>query len=273
MPIALSCRRLPESPKLIYGLLPVTEFLSVLRDEDGDMIKSIFYDNVRDWQDYDAVVNKEIRETLESDFKDRFVLMNNGITIIARTLRTVANRFHIEDFQIVNGCQTSHVLFDQREKIDDSVMIPVRLIATQNEDVINSIIRATNRQTEVKEEQFFALAEFPKKLELYFQTFDNGKKLFYERRSRQYASLSIEKTRIVTPGNVIRAFAAMFLQEPHRTTRNYSALKAKVGTEIFAERHRLEPYYVASFALYKLECLFRAGRLEPKYKVARYHML
>ena len=144
------------------GLLPVTEFLSVLRDEDGDMIKSIFYDNVRDWQDYDAVVNKEIRETLESDFKDRFVLMNNGITIIARTLRTVANRFHIEDFQIVNGCQTSHVLFDQREKIDDSVMIPVRLIATQNEDVINSIIRATNRQTEVKEEQFFALAEFPK---------------------------------------------------------------------------------------------------------------
>jgi hypothetical protein len=70
--------------------------------------------------------------------------------------------------------------------IDGSVMIPLRLIATQDEEVINSIIRATNRQTQVKEEQFVALTEFPKQLEAFFSTHPEGRRLYYERRSRQY---------------------------------------------------------------------------------------
>jgi hypothetical protein len=34
------------------------------------------------------------------------------------------SKFVIEDFQIVNGCQTSHVLFDNRDKLDESVLVP-----------------------------------------------------------------------------------------------------------------------------------------------------
>jgi len=68
--------------------------------------KSIFYENVRDWQEYNSV-NSEIKGSLESEpQKARFALMNNGVTIIAKTLRATGNRFHIEDFQIVNGCQS-----------------------------------------------------------------------------------------------------------------------------------------------------------------------
>jgi hypothetical protein len=70
----------------------------------------------------------------------------------------------IEDFQIVNGCQTSHVIFYERESIKDKqIFIPVRIIGTQNEDVINSIILATNSQTALKPEQIYALTEFAKK--------------------------------------------------------------------------------------------------------------
>jgi hypothetical protein len=199
--------------------------------------------------------------------------MNNGITIIARDVRPTGNKFVIEDYQIVNGCQTSHVLFEQADKKDESVMVPVRLIGTQNEEVINAIIRATNRQTQVTEDQFFALQEFPKQLELYFQTFPKEQKLYYERRSRQYDRLSIEKTRIITQPNVIRAFAAMFLDEAHSTTRNYSALKARVGKEIFGKGHKMEPYYAAAFALYRLEYLFRNSKVEAKFKPARFHIL
>src|ERR1044072_8242748 len=140
-------------------------------------------------------------------------------------------------------------------------MVPIRLIGTQDEDIINDIVRATNRQTEVKAEQFYALQEFSKALELFCQAFPDLNKLYYERRTRQYHRLPIEKTRIVTPANIIKAYAAMFLNEPHRTTRNYSALKAKVGTEIFVQGHRMEPYYTAAFAAYKLEFLFRSGKL------------
>jgi len=35
----------------------------------------------------------------------------------------------------------------------------------------------------------------------------------------------------------------------------------------------MEPYYTAAFSLYVLEKAFRSGRLEPKYKPARFHIL
>ena len=262
----------PGVEQAYLGFIPVPELMKLVTDDNGEMMGSLFYSNPRDWQDYNEV-NSEIKTTLESDAKSRFVLMNNGITIIARNIRPTGDKFVVEDYQIVNGCQTSHVVFDQADKDDRSVTVPVRLIGTQDEKVINAIIRATNRQTQVTEDQFFALQEFPKQLEEYFQTFPAQQKIYYERRSRQYERLPIERTRVITQANVIKAFAAMFLNEPHRTTRNYSALKSKVGSEIFGKGHRMEPYYTAASALYRLEYLFRSGKLEAKYKPARFHIL
>lgn len=256
------------------GLLSAPEFLLLIEDENGEILKGIFYDNVRDWQDFNAV-NSEIRDTLESETtRSRFALMNNGVTIIAKTLRTTANRFYIEDYQVVNGCQTSHVLHDQRDSINDTVMIPLRLIATKDEEVIGSIIKATNRQTEVREEQLLALSDFQKKLEAYFTAFDEPQRLYYERRSRQYNSFGgIEKTRIVTPGNLIRAFASMFLEEPHRATRSYRRILDRVGMDLFVSGHKLEPYYLAALASYRLEYLFRNQVLDSTYRAARYEIL
>lgn len=267
---------IPEVPgvsQAFLGFLPAKEFTSLIEDDNGDIIRGLFYDNVRDWQEYNPV-NSEIKRTLESPARDMFVLMNNGITIIARNIQPTGNRFYISDYQIVNGCQTSHVLSDNKLQLTDRVMVPVRLIGTQDENVIHAIIKATNRQTEVKEEQFFALEEFPKHLELYFQSFaEPDKKIYYERRSCQYDRLRIEKARIITPANLVRAFAAMFLSEPHRTTRNYKGIRAKIGTSIFGKGHKTEPYYCSAFALYRLESLFRSRRLEAKYKPARFHIL
>jgi hypothetical protein len=263
-----------EGVKQAYlGVLPASEFLKLLRSDDGEMIGGLFYDNVRDWQDYNPV-NIEIFGTLTSAARQRFMLMNNGITIIARTLRPTGNRIVVEDYTIVNGCQTSHVLFENQQHLDDTVMVPIRLIETQEEGVINAIIRATNRQTQVTDEQFFALQEFSKILEEFFRAYPDPHKLYYERRDRQYDRTGIERTRIVTPRDLIKAFGAMFFEEPHRATRDYSVLKTKaIDGEMFARDHRAEPYYTAAFAAYKLEYLFRNGRLDSKYKVARFQIL
>ncbi len=69
-------------------------------------MRGLFYDNVRDFQG-DNPVNKEIDDTLKSDERDLFVLLNNGITIVAESLSKTGDIFTIEDYQIVNGCQTS----------------------------------------------------------------------------------------------------------------------------------------------------------------------
>jgi hypothetical protein len=263
---------LPNVAEAYLGFVPAMEFLKLVTDESGMMLKSIFYDNVRDWQDYNDV-NSQIQSTLVSDRKPYFVLMNNGVTIIARTLRATGNKVQIEDYQIVNGCQTSHVISDQSEHLDSTVLVPLRLIGTQDEDVINAIIQATNQQTEVKREQFLAMNPFAKKIESYFQTFSNGKRLYFERRSHQYDAHSVEKVRIITIGNLIRAFASMFLTEPHAVTRSYRSIADKVGKEIFADTDRSEPYYVSAFSLHKLEAAFRNSRIDSKLKPARFHLL
>lgn len=254
------------------GFLTAKEFLSLICDENGEIIKSLFTENIRDWVGYNQI-NTEMKETLTSDAKSRFILMNNGITMIARVLRPVGNRFSISDFQVVNGCQTSHVLHDNESLLSDSVRIPFRLIGTQDEGVIEDIIRATNRQTEVKDEQFFAMSAFAKKLELFFKTFPIEKRLYYERRAHQYDSQDIEKLRIVVHPNLVRAVGAMFLGEPHVTTRNFRSLIMNVGKKMFMDTDKPELYYVAGFALYQIEQLFKAKKIDAKYKVARYQIL
>ncbi len=268
---------MPEMPgvsEAYIGLIPALDFVGLLDDGSGGILKSLFYDNVRDFQDYNPV-NSEMKTTLESGAdRARFALMNNGVTIIARTLRTTGNKFFIEDFQVVNGCQTSHVLFDHRQLLDEGVLVPLRLIATQDDAILASIVKATNRQTEVKAEQLIALSDFQKRLEAYFRTYPPAQELLYERRSRQYnRAASVEKTRIITPSSLIRAYAAIFLEEPHRTTRSYTRLLDRIGTSIFGPGDLLEPYYYAASALYRLEFLFRNSRIDVRFKPARYQVL
>lgn len=265
---------LPGVQQAYLGLLPATEFLKLIENENAEMIGSIFYDNVRDWQEW-TPVNTDMRNTIDSlSGKVYFPLLNNGVTIVAKQVIPTGNRFVIEDYQVVNGCQTSNVLHEARANLTPEVLVPIRLIATADAEIKNAIIKATNRQTEVTDDQLFSLSDFPKNLERYFPTFEGKKCLYYERRSRQYAnSPGIEKVRIIDMRALVRAYASIFLEQPHRTTRNYKALVRSIGTEIFNKDHRLEPYYVAAYSHYRLEYLFRNQLLVPELKVARYHIL
>ncbi|MFS0754593.1 AIPR family protein [Noviherbaspirillum sp. 1P10PC] len=265
---------IPGVSEAYVGVLPAPEFIRIVEDEYGQIIKSIFYDNVRDWQDFNEV-NNEIRGTLSNaQHQLRFALMNNGVTIIAKELRSTGNKFFIQDYQVVNGCQTSHVLQQNKDLLSDKVMVPLRLIASTDEEVISGIIKATNRQTEVSEEQLLAVSDFQKDLERFFLSYADKKRLYYERRSRQYNSRAdIEKVRIVSPTNLIRAFSSMYLGVPHRTLRSYKSLLSTVGKDLFVAGHKLELYYACAFAFYKLEYFFRSGLIDSKYKVARFQIL
>jgi hypothetical protein len=147
------------------------------------------------------------------------------------------------------------------------------VIATTDDNVVKSIIRGTNRQTKVEDGQFFALTDFAEQLEDYFQTFPDAYKLYYERRSGQYSRLALYNTRIVPHRNLVRAVGAIFLAVPDEATRRYKTLKDRIGKDIFAKGQKLDPYYVAAFAWYKLDVNFRTQRIEARAKVARLHIL
>lgn len=123
-------------------------------------------------------------------------------------------------------------------------------------------------------DDLYAMTAFQKRLEALYDAYPGKKKLYYERRSKQYASVAgVEKVRIIGKTLQVRAFAAMFLDDAHRAARYYSDLQAQVGTKIFNDGHKLEPYYVSAYAYYKLEFLFRNNLLSVYYKPARFHLL
>jgi hypothetical protein len=130
----LSLPEIPNVRESYIGLLPIFEYLKMITDDDGNVRRRLFFDNIRDFQG-DTPVNKSIAETLLSESSIEFPLRNNGITIVTRKLQRVGPQFTLEDFQIVNGCQTSHVIAANSEEENQAIMIPVKVISTEDEDV------------------------------------------------------------------------------------------------------------------------------------------
>jgi len=253
------------------GYLDYDQYLKLITNESGDMRKNVFYDNVRDFQGNNSV-NTEMSKTVKTDAQ-KFILLNNGVTIICKKLSNLRNRFTLTDYQIVNGCQTSHVLFNNAPADGLMLQIPVKIIETTDEETVNKIIKATNRQTEVTDEQLIALNEFHRRLEAFYNTFTGNQRLFYERRSKQYNYVpDIEKVRIVSISTQIKAAASMFFDKPHLASRYYGRLLKSVDG-IFDEGHKMLPYYTCTYLLYKLEYLFRNKLLAAKYRKYRFHML
>lgn len=271
---------LPDTPgvdEAYYGLLSYSEFQKILIDENGN-IRSIFDDNVRDFQGVNNPVNKKINTTLTANMPEQFVVLNNGVTVVANNLKSSANRFIISDFQIVNGCQTSNVLYKNRNNEGiGNIHIPFRLIVTEDDDVKSQITLATNSQTAIKTEQLAVLSEFQKNLELYYASRTGDGQLYYERRAKQYnRDKSVVKSKIITVANQIKSFSAMFYRNPHLVSSFFGSIAKKTekkDSEIFNKTHSYAPYYLSGFTFYRLESLFRSGTIDTQYRKSKFHIL
>lgn len=255
------------------GVIPFREYRKIIIG-DGDSLKPVFDDNIRDFLGNRNPVNKAIMTTLQEMDINSFCMLNNGITIIADKVQITGTTAVLTDYQIVNGCQTSHVLYENRglDGIDD-LLIPIKVIGTNDDATRNSITKATNSQTSIKPEQLEALSDFQKDLETYYSTFEGEKRLYYERRTGQYRLESIPKTRIVNIPQQIKSVTAMFLNNPHGVSGNYGTIVKAVGNKIFNANDQKILYYTSSLAQYKIERLISDGIIDKKYNKSRYHAM
>ena len=274
---AVAFPRIERVNEAYVGLLPGTEFIKLVSTDTGDLNREIFYDNVRDFQGENPV-NKEIDQTLSSsDLRTCFPLLNNGVTIIARSLRRTGDIFHVTDFQIVNGCQTAHILFHHKTDIRSDTLVPVKIVVTDDGRIVADVIKATNRQTLVHPEALESLSVFHRDLEEYYHARESERqpdhRFYYERRSKQYAQDDIQSSNIVTLTAQIKSFIAMFLNEPHSHPRYYGELLTAYQGKIFVENHKLEPYYASGVSLLTLEQWFNSHPEEREWRPYRYQIL
>lgn len=190
------------------------ELLKLISTPDGVIRKSLFNDNVRDFQGTNPV-NSEIYHTI-ADKPENFIVLNNGITIVCDDFKQNNTKISITNPQIVNGCQTSHIIYEaHRAGLEiDNVPISIKFISTTNEDIVNDIVRGTNRQNIVLEEAFETTKKFHKDLEELFKALSNQYgAIYYERRSKQYLNNpTIKQTEKVNLKNLTQYFIGMFYE-------------------------------------------------------------
>ena len=267
---------IPGVEETYSGFLAGKELFKLIEDEDGNIRKNIFYENVRDYLGDTNPVNAEIIKTLTTkEGQKLFPLLNNGITVIAKYIKPISgNSFVIKDYQIVNGCQTSNVIHRSKKVLDiDNFFVPIKIIYTNNSNVMEQIIRANNKQSVVPDEAFIALESFHKQLQEYYRQASKREiyPLYYERRSREIsndAELNAKKQQIVTLHSQIRSYVSVYLNEPHLVySNNPTFILNSARTSLFAKDDCGAPYYTSSYIVFKIRDMLRTGKLNYK----RYH--
>ena len=133
------------------------------------------------------VVNREILETLDGEYADNFYLYNNGVTATCSAIKRGVGsdsvlEFH--DFQIVNGCQTTVTIFERWKQAGgaeslETVRVPIRIIETQAaKQIAEQVARTTNRQNQMKQEDFRSGDKLHEKLQAEFNKMNP--RWFYE---------------------------------------------------------------------------------------------
>ncbi|HFT8004982.1 TPA: AIPR family protein [Burkholderia cenocepacia] len=247
----------------------------LLTAKDGALRTQVFDENVRAFLGPDNPVNASIGSTL-SDAKasTRFPVMNNGITIVSPDVRVQGNVIHLENFQIVNGCQTSNVLFEHRHSLNQSVMVNLKIVETKNEDIFADLVRATNSQSKIDDNQFYSLRPIVKRIEQYFNSFDGDEsRLYFERRDRQFVGLEIPAIRIFSLYIVAKCVCAMLLRRPDLSYKYPKQMYDQLGEKIFAEKNKESIYYAAALALYRFHLLRSNGIISKNLGKFKWHLI
>jgi hypothetical protein len=253
-----------------------SELKKILTTPDGLIRKSLFNDNVRDYQG-DNGINTEISSTIQKE-PQKFALLNNGITIVCEKYTPSNRQITLRNPQIVNGCQTSHVIFHNAENNETLTKVPIviKLISTKDSEITNQIVRGTNRQNIVYDEAFEATKKFHKDLEDFINALSpEYERFYYERRSKQYDhNPSISHFQKLNLRIILQSFIGMFVNEPHISHRHESKLLELYSNLVFQDYQSKLPYFTSALAFYKLEKLFRANEIERKsFYAFRTHLL
>ena len=267
-----------EIQSAYFGLVEINEYIKLLIDEETKGVKNVFDDNIRDFLGLDGnEVNSNMFNRLTSDSSQLFGVLNNGITIVADEIKPVGEKFTLHNYRIVNGCQTSNVIFEAyKDLVEKNISIPLKIIATTDEITKNEIVKATNSQTGLKPEQLDALNTFHKMLEEYYKSQQNPNaiiSLHYERRSNQYRKDAIPQTKIINVSKQIKTVASMFLDNPHGVSGHYGTVAKKVKDLIFREDDKLEPYLVSSIMFYQIDLFFKKNKCYKMYTKMKWHIL
>lgn len=221
------------------GLVKLSDYRDFLLLEDGGINDELFESNVRHFQGK-VDVNNKIKNTLENISDRDFWWLNNGITIIAEEPTQLSKKLTIENVQIVNGLQTSYSIYNlEKVKDEDDRSVLVKVIISNNKEITDDIIEATNYQNAVPPGLLRATDEIQKEIELYF--LQNG--YYYDRRKNYYKNQGKPGNKIFSIPFLAQSIKSIILQDPHTARQSpTSLLKTNMYDTIFKTQDNFGAY-------------------------------
>ena len=223
------------------------EFLKEDKGKGGDEVidDSVFEKNVRDYLGRKRV-NKEIQETIGSEERRKnFLYMNNGITIIAKKVKSTGHKHILEDYQIINGCQTSYTFWEEIKKnrdIGKKIEVSIKVVETEDEKAVADIIRATNRQTAISEYDLSSL----NKIHLLIEDKLKEDKYFYERRKNYYTRMKKPRNSIISIQGLFQVLISICGRDPMVAKGGPKKAFETSGEKMFSEKNKIEYYSIAA---------------------------
>lgn len=239
---------IPISPnqKNYIALVDLKSYFNFIVNDEGDVRKSFFDSNVRDYQGKNNV-NSSISETLHRADDNDFWWLNNGVTVLATEATLVNNReLQIVNPEIVNGLQTSMEIYnyfsENREALEsEKRSILLRIIVPDNEESRDQIIFATNNQTNIPKATLRVTDPIHLQIEMYFKS----RGLFYDRRKNYYKNQGRKPAEIVGVSFLAQCLITIFLKKPDYARARPSTLlnDEKTYNELYEKNNDLEVFY------------------------------
>lgn len=234
-------------------LCRLKDYDSFLRDGGEAVRTDLFESNVRDYQG-STEVNGEIATSLGGDPTVDFWWLNNGVTLLGSRATLSGSIVTVENPQIVNGLQTSSQIaahFDQDGVSTDDRMLMVKIVTSEDEEIIDKIIKATNSQNSVPPASLRATDKIQRDIEHALKS----KGLFYDRRKNFYKNQGKSAAKIVSIPLLAQALMTLLRAEPDNARARPSSLikKDEVYKSLFSESHPLDAYSTAALLTKKVE--------------------
>ncbi len=197
--------------------ISASNYPSYLCVVSGDMLAKLYEkygsklleSNVRSFLQFRAKINKGIRKTINEE-PNMFFAYNNGITATAEDVELNKNGqiVKLQNFQIVNGGQTTASLFNTKkvDKADLSDVFVQMKLTIINDDKVNIVVpnisKYANTQNKVNDADFFSNDLYHIRMEeksrrIWAPAKEGelkGTKWFYERARGQYLEIQSKLT-------------------------------------------------------------------------------
>lgn len=255
---------IPISPnqKNYVALVDLKSYFNFIVNDEGDVRKSFFDSNVRDYQGKNNV-NSSISETLHRADDNDFWWLNNGVTVLASEATLVNNReLQIVNPEIVNGLQTSMEIYnyfsENREALEsEKRSILLRIIVPDNEESRDQIIFATNNQTNIPKATLRVTDPIHLQIEMYFKS----RGLFYDRRKNYYKNQGHKPAEIVGVSFLAQCLITIFLKKPDYARARPSTLlnDEKTYNELYEKNNDLEVFYRVALLGKKIQKNVKSG--------------